>query len=58
MITVNCGRRWLPSRMQRLMLSEWRLPLWQFDADDPSGFLPDLHALQAVFPGGVVSLSQ
>lgn len=37
---------------------EWRLPLWQFDPDDPSGVLPDLDALQSVFPGGVVSLSK
>ena len=37
---------------------EWRLPLWQFNADDPSGVLPDLDRLQAVFPGGVVSLSR
>lgn len=37
---------------------EWRLPLWQFDPDDPSGVLPDLDALQAAFPGGVVSLSR
>lgn len=37
---------------------EWRLPLWQFNPDDPSGVLPDLDALQAAFPGGVVSLSQ
>lgn len=36
---------------------EWRLPLWQFDPDAPSGILPDLDALQSVFPGGVVSLS-
>jgi excisionase family DNA binding protein len=37
---------------------EWRLPTWQFDADNPSGVLPDLDVLQAVFPGGVVSLSK
>ncbi|BBZ01560.1 hypothetical protein MCHIJ_09970 [Mycolicibacterium chitae] len=36
---------------------EWRLPLWQFDPDAPSGALPDLDVLQSVFPGGVVSLS-
>lgn len=37
---------------------EWRLPTWQFDPDDPTGVLPDLQALQAVFPGGAVSLSR
>jgi excisionase family DNA binding protein len=37
---------------------EWRLPVWQFDPDDPSGVLPDLDNLQSVFPGGVVSLSR
>jgi hypothetical protein len=37
---------------------EWRLPVWQFDPDNPSGVLPDLDTLQAVFPGGVVSLSK
>jgi hypothetical protein len=37
---------------------EWRLPLWQFNPDEPAGVLPDLDALQAVFPGGVVSLSR
>jgi hypothetical protein len=37
---------------------EWRLPSWQFDPDNPSGVLPDLDILQAVFPGGVVSLSK
>jgi signal recognition particle subunit SEC65 len=37
---------------------EWRLPTWQFDPDVPSGVLPDLDSLQAVFPGGPVSLSQ
>ncbi|WNG90093.1 helix-turn-helix domain-containing protein [Mycobacterium sp. ITM-2016-00317] len=37
---------------------EWRLPLWQFNPDDPSGALPDLDELQSVFPGGVVSLSR
>lgn len=37
---------------------EWRLPVWQFDPDDPSGVLPDLDNLQAVFPGGLVSLSR
>lgn len=37
---------------------EWRLPTWQFDPDDPTGVLPDLHALQAAFPGGPVSLSR
>jgi hypothetical protein len=37
---------------------EWRLPVWQFDPDDPSGVLPDLDTLQSVFPGGVVSLSR
>ena len=37
---------------------EWRLPTWQFDPDNPSGVLPDLDILQAVFPGGVVSLSK
>lgn len=37
---------------------EWRLPRWQFDPDDPAGVLPDLDTLQAVFPGGVVSLSR
>lgn len=36
---------------------EWRLPMWQFDSDDPSGILRDLDRLQSVFPGGVVSLS-
>ena len=36
---------------------EWRLPMWQFDSDDPCGVLPDLDLLQSVFPGGVVSLS-
>jgi hypothetical protein len=37
---------------------EWRLPPWQFDPDNPNGVLPDLDTLQAVFPGGPVSLSQ
>jgi hypothetical protein len=37
---------------------EWRLPAWQFDPDVAAGVLPDLDALQAVFPGGPVSLSQ
>ena len=37
---------------------EWRLPTWQFDPDDPTGVLPDLDALQHVFPGGAVSLSR
>jgi hypothetical protein len=37
---------------------EWRLPRWQFDADNPTGVLPDLHELQAVFPGGPISLSR
>ncbi len=37
---------------------EWRLPTWQFDPDVPTGVLPDLDALQDVFPGGPVSLSQ
>ncbi|MGY4709195.1 antitoxin Xre/MbcA/ParS toxin-binding domain-containing protein [Mycolicibacterium sp. CBM1] len=37
---------------------EWRLPVWQFDPDNPSGVLPGLDALQEVFPGGVVSLSR
>lgn len=37
---------------------EWRLPTWQFDSDMPTGVLPDLDTLQAVFPGGPVSLSQ
>lgn len=36
---------------------EWRLPTWQFDSDIPTGVLPDLDTLQAVFPGGPVSLS-
>jgi hypothetical protein len=37
---------------------EWRLPTWQFESDMPTGVLPDLDTLQAVFPGGPVSLSQ
>jgi hypothetical protein len=37
---------------------EWRLPTWQFDPDVPTGVLPDLDVLQAVFPGGPVSLSR
>lgn len=37
---------------------EWRLPTWQFDPDVPTGVLPDLDSLQAVFPGGPVSLSR
>jgi hypothetical protein len=37
---------------------EWRLPTWQFDPDAPTGVLPDLNTLQAVFPGGPVTLSQ
>jgi hypothetical protein len=37
---------------------EWRLPTWQFDPDVPTGVLSDLDALQAVFPGGPVSLSR
>jgi hypothetical protein len=37
---------------------EWRLPTWQFDPDAPTGVLPDLDTLQAVFPGGPVSLSR
>lgn len=36
---------------------EWRLPRWQFDPDNTAGVLPDLDALQDVFPGGAVSLS-
>jgi hypothetical protein len=36
---------------------EWRLPRWQFDADNATGVLPDLHELQAVFPGGPISLT-
>jgi hypothetical protein len=37
---------------------EWRLPRWQFDPDNVTGALPDLDVLQAVFPGGPVSLSR
>jgi excisionase family DNA binding protein len=37
---------------------EWRLPRWQFDPDNTSGVLPDLHMVQQVFPGGPVSLSR
>ncbi len=37
---------------------EWRVPTWQFDPDIPTGVLPDLDTLQAVFPGGPVSLSR
>jgi hypothetical protein len=37
---------------------EWRVPTWQFEPDVPTGVLPDLDTLQAVFPGGPVSLSQ
>jgi hypothetical protein len=37
---------------------EWRLPTWQFDSDVATGVLPDLDTLQAVFPGGPVTLSQ
>jgi signal recognition particle subunit SEC65 len=37
---------------------EWRLPTWEFDPDVPTGVLPDLDTLQAVFPGGPVSLSR
>jgi hypothetical protein len=37
---------------------EWRLPTWQFDPDAPTGVLPDLDTLQAVFPGGPVTLSR
>jgi hypothetical protein len=37
---------------------EWRLPAWQFEPEMPSGVLPDLDHLQAVFPGGLVSLSR
>jgi excisionase family DNA binding protein len=37
---------------------EWRLPTWQFDPDEASGALPDLHILQNVFPGGPVSLTR
>jgi signal recognition particle subunit SEC65 len=37
---------------------EWRLPAWQFEPDMPESVLPDLNTLQAVFPGGPVSLSQ
>jgi len=37
---------------------EWRLPTWQFDPDVATGVLPDLDTLQAVFPGGPVSLSR
>jgi hypothetical protein len=37
---------------------EWRLPTWQFDPDVATGVLPDLDTLQAVFPGGPVTLSQ
>lgn len=31
---------------------------WQFDPDEPTGLLPDLHTLRDVFPGGPVSLSR
>lgn len=37
---------------------EWRLPAWQFAPDVPTGVLADLDTLQAVFPGGPVSLSR
>jgi signal recognition particle subunit SEC65 len=37
---------------------EWRVPTWQFDPDVATGVLPDLDTLQAVFPGGPVSLSR
>ena len=37
---------------------EWRLPTWQFAPDVATGVLPDLDTLQAVFPGGPVTLSQ
>lgn len=37
---------------------EWRLPRWQFDPDNTTGALSDLDVLQAVFPGGPVSLSR
>jgi hypothetical protein len=37
---------------------EWRLPTWQFAPDAAAGVLPDLDTLQAVFPGGPVSLSR
>ena len=36
---------------------EWRLPAWQFVPDNASGIVPRLDTLQAVFPGGPVSLS-
>ena len=39
-------------------VAKWRLPTWQFDPDVPTGVLPDLDTLQAVFPGGPVTLSQ
>lgn len=31
---------------------EWRLPLWQFAADNEGGVVPNLDDLQNVFPGG------
>jgi hypothetical protein len=37
---------------------EWRLPLWQFNAQTTRGFLPGLAELQAAFTGGVVSLTE
>ncbi|TDK88370.1 DNA-binding protein [Mycobacterium paragordonae] len=37
---------------------EWRLPVWQFEPEAPSGVLPDLDQLQAAFPGGLISLSR
>lgn len=37
---------------------QWRLPTWQFDLDAVLAVLPDLDRLQAVFPGGPVSLSR
>jgi hypothetical protein len=37
---------------------EWRLPRWQFSADQPRGVLHGLRELIEVFPAGIVALSR
>ncbi len=36
---------------------QWRLPVWQFDADGPRGFLPGIARVADAFHGGAVRLS-
>jgi hypothetical protein len=37
---------------------EWRIPIWQFDPDSPTGIVPGIPELAAEFPAGVVALSR